>query len=389
MANITKRGNSYRIRVFVGEEPNGEKRFKTTTWKPPREGMTKRQIDRALTEYVIGFEKRVYDGELAETYKTTLAEFCDFYLSHKKTLSPLTLEMYKSLIEKKIKPYFGFKKLKDIKTPHVQGFIDYLQKPNEKGKTVSASTVHREFQVLQSIFSLAYKLGYIDKLPTEKRRLELPICEEEQIEVFDKDEVIELLRCLEKEPLMFQVLIHLAIVTGCRRGELVALQWDLIDLDEGIVTIKQSNYKRTGEVISTKSTKTNRSRQVAIPAYLCDMLRKYRAEQNADRLEQGTNWKAGNWLFTQWDGKPMHPTTPTKWFSKFQARNGIPHHKFHSLRHTSATLLLINDTDIKTVSSRLGHTKLSTTSRYTHFLKSADREAANVFSAISDQANAN
>ena len=217
----------------------------------------------------------------------------------------------------------------------------------------------------------------------------MPICEEEQIEVFDKDEVIELLRCLEKEPLMFQVLIHLAIVTGCRRGELVALQWDLIDLDEGIVTIKQSNYKRTGEVISTKSTKTNRSRQVAIPAYLCDMLRKYRAEQNADRLEQGTNWKAGNWLFTQWDGKPMHPTTPTKWFSKFQARNGIPHHKFHSLRHTSATLLLINDTDIKTVSSRLGHTKLSTTSRYTHFLKSADREAANVFSAISDQANAN
>ena len=384
MAHAKKIGNSYRIRVYVGEM-NGKKVYKSTNWKPPREGMTERQIQKALDEFKISFENRVCNGELAETRRDTLAEFCDYYLAHKKTLSPITLEMYESFIEKKIKPYFGFKKIKDIKIPHVQGFIDSLQQPDEKGKVISASTVHREFQILQSIFSFAYRQGIIDKLPTEKRRLELPICEEEKTDVFDKDEVEELLHFLEKEPLMYQVLIHLAIVTGCRRGELVALQWDLIDLDEGIVTVKQSNYKKRGEEIATKGTKTNRSREIVIPLYLCNMLRKYRAEQNSDRLEQGTNWNDGDWVFTQWNGKPMHPTTPTKWFSVFQEKNGIPHHKFHSLRHTSATLLLISDTDIKTVSSRLGHTKLSTTSRYTHFLKSADREAANVFSTILNQ----
>ena len=88
------------------------------------------------------------------------------------------------------------------------------------------------------------------------------------------------------------------------------------------------------------------------------------------------------WIFIQADGKPMYPTTPTLWFSKFQKRNDLPHRKFHSLRHTSATLLLSNGTNIKNVSARLGHTQLKTTNRYVHAVEQAERDAANTLELI-------
>ena len=77
--------------------------------------------------------------------------------------------------------------------------------------------------------------------------------------------------------------------------------------------------------------------------------------------------------------KQMYPTTPTQWFGKFQKRNGLPHRKFHALRHTSATLLLSNGTNIKNVATRLGHTQLKTTNRYVHAVEQAERDAANTF----------
>jgi len=96
----------------------------------------------------------------------------------------------------------------------------------------------------------------------------------------------------------------------------------------------------------------------------------------------GDAWHNEGWIFTQWNGEPMNPTTPTAWFSEFQERHGIPHHKFHALRHTSGTLLLSNGTNIKTVAARLGHTQLSTTNRYLHALEDADTAAAESFSSM-------
>ena len=90
-------------------------------------------------------------------------------------------------------------------------------------------------------------------------------------------------------------------------------------------------------------------------------------------------------MFTEEDGHVMNPQTPTKQFSKFLKRHGIRHLKFHGLRHTSATMLLANGCDIKTVSSRLGHADITTTNIYVHDLESTDRMAANVFEQFTKQ----
>ena len=99
-------------------------------------------------------------------------------------------------------------------------------------------------------------------------------------------------------------------------------------------------------------------------------------------MRLGDQWQGEGYLFTQWNGKQMNPQTPTRQFAKFLDRHGIPHRKFHALRHTSATLLLANGTNIKTVASRLGHTQLSTTNRYVHALRDADEAAAQTFADL-------
>jgi integrase len=186
---------------------------------------------------------------------------------------------------------------------------------------------------------------------------------------------------------MYQVLIHLALVTGCRRGELVALKWEEIDFDNGIVFVRHSAYKLTGEAEKLKEPKRGSNRNIAIPEYLVDMLRTYHKEQIERQLKIGSLWHDEGFLFTQWNGEEMDVTTPTHWWPSFLKRHNLPHIKFHALRHSSATLLLSPGENIKAVASRLGHRQLSTTNRYVHALHSADKAAADTFQGMFGKKN--
>ena len=387
MATIQKRtgksGTSYLIRVSAGYGSDGKQIIKSKTWRPAV-GMTEKQAERELRRVAAEFERRIENGDIADTSNLRLADFCKQYLAlSKTTLSPTTYSYYVRTIDSLIIPSLGHMKLTAIHPIHVQQFIQALQEPSARSDgngTLSASSVRRYFTVLKSIMARAYKLGLIDRNPTDTARLDLPKIKEEEVEVFSKEEAAHLMSCLEGEPLMYRVLIHLAIVTGARRGELVALKWEHIDQKRKTIKIIQSNYKLKGEEIKTKSPKTQKStREMSIPDYLISMLNDLRREQMVEALQLGDAWHNEGWIFTQWNGEPMYPTTPTWWLSKFQERHNIPHRKFHALRHTSGTLLLSSGTNIKTVASRLGHTQLSTTNRYLHSLAESDAAAAASF----------
>ncbi len=387
MATIQKRKDSYRIRVSCGYDASGKQIVKSMTWKPP-EGLTARQTEKELNRVAVEFETKICNGEVGDTKNIKLADFCDQYLvMMDDVLAPTTKPFYESVIRQLIKPSLGHMKLNDIKPIHVQQFIKMLSgdgvRADGRGERLSPATVKRYFTVLKSVMGKAYKLELINRNPTETAKLDLPDVEEPEVEIFTREEATEMLACLEGEPLMFQVLVHLAMVTGCRRGEFVALEWKAIDFKTGVITIKQSNYKLKGEEVKTKTTKTKKSiREISIPPYVIELLKYYRAEQIKRRIELGDKWEGADWIFTQWNGKPMNPQTPTRQFSKFLKRHGIPHRKLHALRHTSATLLLLAGTNIKSVASRLGHTQLSTTNRYVHALRDADEEAAKTFEGL-------
>jgi len=128
----------------------------------------------------------------------------------------------------------------------------------------------------------------------------------------------------------------------------------------------------------TKEPKTKSGiRELSIGDTVCQLLREYKMWQLQERFKVGDQWNSTDRLFTQWNGLPIHPDTFTDWFSKFIKRNNFPPVTLHSLRHTNATLMIAEGTDVCTVSKRLGHANTSTTLNvYAHALRSKDTEAA-------------
>lgn len=392
MANITprrdKNGNitSYTIRVYHGYDSSG-KRLKpfTTSYKPPK-GLTAKQADKEAARFANDFENEcLHYGEANSSMRLT--DFVPKYLEvAKSTISPATYEFYKLKIDSLIIPALGHLKLKDINPSHIQKFINQLASapkekrsgvPVEDGETLSPSTVRRYLTVLQSIFKQAVKLGLITDSPAKVERLTLPKAQAPKIDIFTKQEAAQMLEALENEDLQFQTLIQLAIFTGARRGELVALKFSDIDFEQRKITIERAAYKIKGQPLATKPPKDYETRTVTINDNCCELLKLLKAEKIESAQRLGTQWSGGDWVFTQWNGEMMNPMTPTKQFSKFLNRNGLKHRKFHSLRHTSATLLLYAGVNIKQVQGRLGHGDIETTNKYLHLIEEADVEAAN------------
>jgi len=390
MAYIQPRKNkdgvivSYTIRVHKGRDPVTGNQLKpySMTWKPSA-NMTEKQIEKELNRQSVTFEEHCKNNEAASS-KIKLADFCPQYLKVMKTsLSPITLDYYERSINRVIIPILGYMRLNEIKPAHVQKFVQQvseLQSSRDKSQNISPATVSRHLVTLKSIFTLAVKLGYISESPAKSEKLVLPKVTEPKIEIFTKQEASKMLACLEEEDLQFKTLIHIAISTGARRGEIVALKFSDVDYQSRKITIERTVYKAKGKDVQFKSPKDYQVRGVTVDERCIELIKELEKEKAAEAERLGSKWNEGGWLFTQWDGKIMSASTPTHKFGDFLKRHGLPKRKFHALRHTSATLLLYGDVNVKQVQSRLGHGDLDTTNKYLHYIEEADVQAANILS---------
>lgn len=380
MANIKENRNkngqliSFRFRVSDGYGVDGKQRFQSMTWKVPH-GMTEKQAVKAAEKAAMEFEDQVQNGLAGSQRSLKLADFAPMYLDVKKNvLAPRTYETYTKTINSLILPLLGHIKLVELKPAHVQQFIKFIQ-DNSK---ISPSTVKRKLAILQSMLHQAVKLGLIQTNPANAERLTMPKVITPKVEIFTKQEAVEMLSCLEEEPLQYKAIVYLAIMSGAREGELTALKFSDVDFVNNRITIERAAYKLKGEPVRTKPPKDNDVRTVKIDEYTISLIRQLKAENERERLRLGTAWEGGEWLFTTWNGSIMHPATPSHWFREFLKRHGLKHRKFHALRHTSATLQLLGGVNIKQVSGRLGHADLRVTNQYLHCLAEADEAAADV-----------
>jgi len=114
-----------------------------------------------------------------------------------------------------------------------------------------------------------------------------------------------------------------------------------------------------------------------------DMLKAYKQWQDNEKAEMGDKWEEHNKIFTQQNGKPIHPGTISSWYYSFIRENGFKESHLHSLRHTNATLLIASGVNVRTIASRLGHSQVSTTTNlYSHPLRTADERAADALGDI-------
>ena len=381
MATIKKRGDSYLIRVYY------QNKEYSTTFKPEA-SLTEKQKEKAVNKFALNYEDKIKNGSMSLPSKITLSDFCDTYLKLvKESLSPVTYKSYEETIKNYIKPALGHIKIQNLNSVHIQLFVKEISRPgaqqNSKKKNLSTASIRRTYSILRSILAKANKLGLIDSNPANGDKIELPRLKNKIPDAITKSELNNIVEALSNEPLQYRALLYLAIVSGCRRGELLGLKWSDIDFENHTIHISRSLYKISKEKIKTKEPKTGASeRKIVITDNCISLLRQHKYEQNLIRFQLGERWNGDDFVFTQWDGQPMHPSTPTHWFPDFLERNNLPRHTFHSLRHTSATLLLSSGTNIKNVASRLGHTQLSTTNRYLHAVEEIDVLAAKTFDEI-------
>ena len=194
---------------------------------------------------------------------------------------------------------------------------------------------------------------------------------------FQPEQVTEILDALEEEPLKWQAITHLLIVTGCRRGEIAGLKWSKVDLEHRRLEISANLcYSKQRGVYET-TTKTGATRYINIPQESVDLLTRYKASQDALQMANGDRWRETGYVFTQEHGEPINPTSITAWLNKFSTRRGLPHINPHAFRHTVASVLIANGTDIVTVSKQLGHSQVSTTGDiYSHVIDKSKAQAA-------------
>lgn len=380
-AKIEKRGdNTYLLTVATGYDEHGKQLFKRKRIKASSDREASRQYNL--------FAAEVQAGQVAYTGKYRLTDFArHWYKTYcEKELAPKTQQSYKNHLEKRILPALGNIDINKLRPLHIMRFLDDLRNQGKRfdrrqGK-LSEESIRYSFRVLSSMLQDAVQWQVIPNNPCQ--RVKPPTAKHAKMPLLNEEQVKVMLTALEGEPLKYRTIILLALDSGLRLGELMALKWDDVDMESGVIQITKSNQAIHGRGVFTKAPKNQSSvRRLALSKSAIHSLRQHQQQQTEEKALLGDKWTENGWVFTQWNGVAMYPTTPSQWFSRFLERQGLPHMPFHGLRHLSATLLIASGIPLKNVSSRLGHADIRTTANiYSEALQSVDRQAAETMDAF-------
>jgi len=197
-----------------------------------------------------------------------------------------------------------------------------------------------------------------------------PKVEKHDPNYFQPEDITAILKALDTEPLKWQLITHLMIVTGCRRGEIMGLQWEKVDFENSRVKIDKALVSSKSKGTYLGNTKTSDIRYLNLPVETMNLLRLHKREQLRLQIANGDRWRHTGFVFTTDDGCNMNPDSITGWLHDFSRRHNLPHINPHAFRHTVASVLLANGTDIVTVSKQLGHASVNTTENfYSHIIE--------------------
>ena len=203
----------------------------------------------------------------------------------------------------------------------------------------------------------------------------LPKVEPKPIAVLTVEQSAQLLKAISHTTVYWPVLI--ALTTGMRRGEIIALRWKSIDLAKGVVRVVESLEQTRAGGLRFKSTKTEKARAVRLPKFAVDELRRRKREQAEALLVLGIRQSGETLVCARQDGEPKKPDSLTNEFVHLVRKAGVPRVRFHDLRHSHATQLLSSGVHPKIVQERLGHSSITMTlDLYSHVSETMQEDAA-------------
>lgn len=252
----------------------------------------------------------------------------------------------------------------------------------KNSRTLSPKTVLEHHRLISTVLDQASKEGLVPFNVAGKATL--PKVQKKEVNYFQPEQVAAIREALEREPIKWKVLVHLLLITGARRGEVLGLKWDRVDFEGNRFHICNNVLYSSDWGIYESTLKTATSdRWITLPAETMQLLRQYRAWQSGERLRLGGYYQDQGFLFAQDNGKPMHPDSVTDWLKKFSKRHDLPHINPHAFRHTMASMLYFNGVDSVSISKRLGHAQVSTTANiYAHVMEEADQRNADILADV-------
>ena len=313
------------------------------------------------------------------------ATYCDYVigLKEQRGAKHSTIARYKELTGR-IYPQIGHIKLRELRADHLNDLYTLLGQDgqNKRGGKLSPKTILEHHRLISTVLEQAVKEGLVPFNVASRATLQK--AEHKEVNYFQLEQVAAIRDALEREPMKWKTLVHLLLITGARRGEVLGLKWDKVDFEGNRVYICNSILYSPDIGIYESTPKTERSRRyITLPAETMQLLRQYRAWQATERLRLGEYYQNQDFVFSQDNGKPMHPDSVTDYLKKFSKRHGLPHINAHAFRHTMASMLYFNGVDSVSISKRLGHAQVSTTANiYAHVMEEADQRNADILSDI-------
>jgi len=353
---------TYSKTINLGNDPITGKRRQTRI-----SAKTVKELKRLYTAEL----HTVQNGDYYETSNATLAEYLKHWLGAiEPTIRPSSHRRFSEVVNGRIVPALGNVKLADVSPLHVQELYARCLTTG-----LSSTTVALYHNVLHRALDQAVKWRMIARNVCDA--VDPPREANPETKTWTTDEARSFLRLAASDDLA--ALWLLALNTGIRRGELLALRWqDLdLDLDRGALAIRRTLTRGTGALTFGEPKSKAGRRSLALPAVCVDALRAHRVTQLERRLSIGPAWQDNDLIFERGDGSLLHPNSLLNAFFRLTAAAGVPRIRFHDLRHTAATLMLANGEHPKIVQERLGHSDISMTlNRYSHVTMDMQRDAA-------------
>ena len=353
---IEKRGKNYRIVIYCGSDHNGRAVRMTKTYKPAP-GLSDRAAKKAAYNFGMELENRIKQGQNIKYDNLSFNDFAKMYFdNYAPRLKAYTAAQYKDIYEKRLKDYFGNMKIINISPLDIIQWLTALDKRtgNNNGD-LSENSKGAYFRTLSALFGVAVKWGVINNNPC--KRVTAPRSQT-KVKALEKTEVNRLFDNIDNYPdPRAVVLVYLFILTGVRLSEAAGLVWDDINFQDKIIHINREALYIPGEKAAriTPPKSANSNRDIFIPELLCEKLKEYKVIQDRENKQKGDLFNDNGFLFTQFNGAPVHASTIRKWIKKAFDFCGVDYITVHGLRHTFASLLISNGIDARTTAAQLGH----------------------------------
>jgi len=328
-------------------------------------GKTRKEVQEKLASAL--HERQ--QGTIITTPNQSIEQFLtDWLMVHKPTVRVRTYERYEGFVRLHVIPVIGRIQLQKLSAQHIQSL--YAKKLEEKLSPTTVNTLH---MMLHRALKDAVRWGLVARnvcdLVSPPRRAHY------EFKPLTLEQAHQLLTALRGHNM--EALFVLALTTGMRRGEILALKWQDINFTQNMLQVRRIFTRAPGQRYVEAEPKTNKSRRsVLLPTITADLLKQHRVHQLEAKLQVGEFWEEHDLVFCTSLGTPLNPNKVLERFKTVLKKASLPDMRFHDLRHSAATMLLSVGVHPKVVQELLGHNQISMTmDTYSHVLPTMQKDA--------------